>query len=155
MSMRAKYVGAEVSINYFTIEWEEGVLSWEDFRGKLLGPTDPAEGEKGKSIRRAILDDWKSLGLPEEPTRGDNGVHASASPLEGLAELTNWLSMPIDTVPFGKRLIQAGVTAKTISDWCKDARVKCEEGRVDSIFDEVEDKDAGQCLEMLIAINKL
>jgi len=38
------------------------------------------------SIRKAILDNYKKLGLTSVPNKGDNGVHASASPFEGLAE---------------------------------------------------------------------
>ena len=32
-----------------------------------------------------IYRDWKQLGLKSKPFVGENGVHASASPLEGLA----------------------------------------------------------------------
>jgi hypothetical protein len=37
-----------------------------------------------------ILRDWENLGLAYVPNVGDNGVHASASPFEGLAEKMNW-----------------------------------------------------------------
>ena len=33
MSMREKYVAKGASIYYFTVEWDEKDLSWEDFRG--------------------------------------------------------------------------------------------------------------------------
>jgi hypothetical protein len=51
--------------------------SWEDFRGKVLGGTDPKTAADG-SVRRSILDQWKALKLKDEPNVGDNGVHASA-----------------------------------------------------------------------------
>lgn len=34
---------------------------------------------------------WSDLGLKAQPDTGDNGVHASASPFEALAERSNWL----------------------------------------------------------------
>ncbi len=40
-----------------------------------------------------LTSNWKELGLGYEPTVGDNCVHASASPFEGLAERMNWLKV--------------------------------------------------------------
>lgn len=55
MVMRSKFVG-DVSIHCYEVQWEPKKLSWESFRGELLGPTDPAECPAG-SIRKAILDE--------------------------------------------------------------------------------------------------
>ena len=55
MVMRSKFVGEGVSIHCYEVQWEPKKLSWESFRGELLGPTDPAECPEG-SIRKAILD---------------------------------------------------------------------------------------------------
>ena len=56
-----------------------------------LAPTlVPATAEPG-SLRQAIFANWRSLGLKAEPDVGDNGVHASASPFEALAERLNWM----------------------------------------------------------------
>ena len=85
MVMRSKFVGDSDSIHCYEVQWEPSKLSWESFRGELLGPTDPKECPEG-SIRKAILDNYKKLGLSSVPNKGDNGVHASASPFEGLAE---------------------------------------------------------------------
>jgi hypothetical protein len=70
-----------------------------DFRGKVLGPTDPKDGPAG-SLRATILKDWKQLGLQSPPNVGDNGVHASASPFEGLAERMNWLKVAPEKVSY-------------------------------------------------------
>ena len=83
-AMRSKFVG-DASIYYFEVEWPSTKMSWSDFRGKFLGPTDPANAPDG-SLRKEILIKYKDLGLTSEPNQGDNGVHASASPFEGLAE---------------------------------------------------------------------
>jgi nucleoside diphosphate kinase len=90
MAMRAKFVGPDHSIHYFSVEWEPCTMSWAHFRGELLGPTDPLEAPP-TSLRGSILAQWARLGIACLPSKGDNGVHASASPLEGLAEKMNWL----------------------------------------------------------------
>ena len=55
MVMRSKFVGDGVSIHCYEVEWDPSKMSWESFRGELLGPTDPSECPEG-SIRKAILD---------------------------------------------------------------------------------------------------
>lgn len=55
MVMRSKFVGEGVSIHCYEVQWDPKKLSWESFRGELLGPTDPKECPDG-SIRKAILD---------------------------------------------------------------------------------------------------
>ena len=84
-AMREKYTKESASIHYFCIEWDTSKSSWADFRGKVLGATDPTTADEG-SLRREILDKYADLGLTEVPNVGDNGVHASASPFEALAE---------------------------------------------------------------------
>mgnify|MGYP007078112305 CR=1 FL=1 len=44
MAMREKFTKPGESIHYYLVEWDPAALSWEDFRGKLLGATDPATG---------------------------------------------------------------------------------------------------------------
>ena len=41
---RSKFVG-DCSIHCYEVQWEPSKLSWESFRGELLGPTDPKEGK--------------------------------------------------------------------------------------------------------------
>merc|ERR1712232_185429 len=41
MTMRAGFVKEGVSIYYYVVEWSPDDLAWADFRGKVLGPTDP------------------------------------------------------------------------------------------------------------------
>jgi hypothetical protein len=99
MSMRAKFTAPGVSIYYYTVEWDAAALSWADFRGQLLGPTDPADCPAG-SLRGQIKAQWQALGLAAEPDVGDNGVHASASPFEALAERMNWCVATLYLGPF-------------------------------------------------------
>lgn len=122
MAMRNKFTNDAATIHWYSVEFDSATLSWEDFRGKVLGPTDPADGPAG-SLRKTLLENWKDLGLSAEPNTGDNGVHASASPFEGLAERTNWLKAPIADDSFGAALLEAGLTEAMIKDWSVDPQV--------------------------------
>ena len=122
MSMRAKFVTPGTSIHYYVVEFDPSKASWSDFRGKILGPTDPKEAP-ADSLRGLILHDWKNLDLTYEPNVGDNGVHASASPFEALAERNNWLHADITKDPFGAKLIKAGVSPEVIKEWSVDPQV--------------------------------
>jgi len=154
MSMRAAFTAPNRRIHYFSVEFDEGKISWEDFRGKILGPTDPASAP-ADSLRGQILAKWKEFGLPSEPNVGDNGVHASASPFEGLAERMNWLEAACDQDPYGKRLLEAGLDKETIVAWSVDPQVNIEGGSKGSLFDQLEDMNATPCLEKALALKKL
>eukprot|EP00545_Synedropsis_sp_CCMP1620_P011890 CAMPEP_0119004042 /NCGR_PEP_ID=MMETSP1176-20130426/915_1 /TAXON_ID=265551 /ORGANISM="Synedropsis recta cf, Strain CCMP1620" /LENGTH=348 /DNA_ID=CAMNT_0006955703 /DNA_START=8 /DNA_END=1054 /DNA_ORIENTATION=+ len=154
MTMRGKFVAPGSSIHCYVVQWDPSNMSWETFRNEFLGPTDPAEAPKG-SIRRTVLDKYEELGLKYQPTKGDNGVHASASPFEGLAEKTNWLGMDIAADPFGKALIDGGLSKDLIKIWSVDPRVNLPGGSHGSIFDALEDMNAEDCRNKLIEIGKL
>ena len=128
------------------VDFDPSQLSWAEFRGKVLGPTDPAAAPSD-SLRGIILARWEELGLKAAPNTGDNGVHASASPFEGLAERMNWLKVPVEADEFGEALIAAGVSVSTIKDWSVDPQVK---GK--SIFDQLEDTDAEECIRRCVEL---
>lgn len=154
MSMRNKYVAEGCSIHWFTVDFSQD-LSWEDFRGKVLGPTDPSSAP-ADSIRGMIYAQWESLGLPKQSDTGDNGVHASASPFEGLAERMNWLGAKCEEENFGQALMNGGVSAETISAWSVDPQVKTSgDGAMGSLFDAVEDMTTDPCLAKCIELNGL
>merc|ERR1719238_450107 len=125
MAMREKYTTPGTSIYYYLVEWDPAKLSWEDFRGKVLGATDPVTADDG-ALRKAIYKDWKALGLAGEPNVGDNGVHASASPFEAMAERLNWLGVSLEADDFGKAMLDAGIPKDTIMSWTKDPQVPFE-----------------------------
>eukprot|EP01065_Artemidia_motanka_P024597 TRINITY_DN294_c0_g1_i2.p2 TRINITY_DN294_c0_g1~~TRINITY_DN294_c0_g1_i2.p2 ORF type:complete len:483 (+),score=202.48 TRINITY_DN294_c0_g1_i2:76-1524(+) len=152
MSMRARYCGKENSIAWFSVQWDPKELSWEDFRGKVLGPTNPKEAP-ADSLRGIILAKWEELGLKSEPNKGDNGVHASASPFEGLAERMNWLDARRD--PFSRALRTAGVPTGLVEEWSKDPQVKVDGEKKGSLFDALEDLDAGACITRCVELAKL
>ena len=152
MTMRAGFVMPDVSIHYFVVEFDETDLSWEKFRGEILGPTDPADAPAG-SLRGKILAQYQELGIASKPFTGENGVHASASPLEGLAERMNWLEADVKTDVFGKELLAVGVDEVTIKQWSVDPAVEHAEGK-GSCFDLLEDLDADACLAKCLTIKR-
>ena len=149
--MRASECFRLLTLANAVVEWDASTLPWAEFRGELLGPTDPSAAP-ADSIRGTIMSDWVKLGLTAEPNTGNNGVHASASPFEGMAERMNWLQVPASEDPFAKALLEAGLSEETIKAWSVDPRVKVD-GEMSSIFDALEDMDAGPCLDKLKAIS--
>jgi nucleoside diphosphate kinase len=152
MSMRAAYTTPPAAIHWFTVEWPADQLSWEDFRGKVLGGTDPASAESG-SARNTIFKNWQSLGLQGKPNTGDNGVHASASPFEAMAERVNWLGQDLESDTYGMGMLAAGISKQMIEAWSGDCVVNYE-GKQGSIFDQLEDMNADKCIARAAEIAK-
>jgi len=143
--MRARFTKPGTSIVYYEVRWDPAVLSWAGFRGAVVGATDPTEAAED-SLRGSIFRHWAQLGLPSEPNTGDNGVHASASPFEGLAEKVNWLHSSVAADPFGQALVAAGVPEASLRQWMGDPPVMFE-GKLQSLFGIFEDLDAQPCIE--------
>jgi len=146
--------------HYYVVEFDPATLSWADFRGKVLGPTNPADAPTD-SLRGIVAANWQKLGLQAPCDDSDNAVHASASPFESLAERTNWLACCVSDDPFGRALLAKGVPEATIKKWFNDPHVKYddetakEKGKAKgSIFDALKDLDHKQCLDRCVAINK-
>jgi len=154
MAMRSKFVGEENAIHCYVVEWDPSKLSWASFRNDILGPTDPREAPNG-SIRRTILDQYRELGLSAQPNKGDNGVHASASAFEGLAEKSNWLGQDTKDDSFGRSLLDAGVSEMKLKSWFNDPQIKLTKSIAGSVFDALEDMDVEECLQKLIELSKL
>lgn len=93
-----------------------------------------------------------------EPSTGNNTVHASASPLEGLAERCNWLSTTPSEDSFGKALLARGIPESTILNWMDDPDITFPPSTADgsrkkgSLFDDVEDTDSAACMQRLLSI---
>jgi hypothetical protein len=155
MAMRSKFVGKRDCVHFYEVEWDASKLSWADFRSRVLGTTDPAMAVQG-SIRHTIHDKYKEFGLAQPPNKGDNGVHGSASPLEGLAEKANWRMLPFyKDAAFGKACLACGITKADLTEWSKDPTVTLPGSRVGSLFDALEDMNALECLETLKVIKSI
>eukprot|EP00931_Biecheleriopsis_adriatica_P020813 TRINITY_DN13794_c0_g1_i1.p1 TRINITY_DN13794_c0_g1~~TRINITY_DN13794_c0_g1_i1.p1 ORF type:complete len:227 (-),score=59.39 TRINITY_DN13794_c0_g1_i1:49-729(-) len=151
MSMRAKFTAPGPSIYYYVVEWNSKKLPWADFRGKLLGATDPS-ASSADSLRGQLFANWAELGLKAQPWIGENGIHASASPFEALAERCNWLSRGIEEDPFGSHLLSAGIPKELLEAWRLDPQVKIDGGKSSSLFDQLEDLDSDTCLQRCIEL---
>ena len=148
--MRSAFVSPGASISYFHVTWKESDLSWEQFRASVIGATDPNKASEG-SIRGQMLQRWQELGLASAPSGGENGVHGSASPLEGLAERCNWMGLPMEGDPYTQFLCHSGeLDVKRVGDLCRDCQV-VHEGKQISVFDLVEETDAEACRALLVA----
>lgn len=146
--MRSKYVTPGTCIHYYVVEWDPLDLSWADFRGKVLGPTDPASAPDD-SLRGLMWSKWEELGLKSQPDVGDNGVHASASPFEALAEKMNWLGLNMEQDAFGQLLLHSGVNEEHIAAWALDPQVTYlshQQPVTGSLYDALEDLDADRCV---------
>mmetsp|Transcript_52872 Transcript_52872/g.67810 ORF Transcript_52872/g.67810 Transcript_52872/m.67810 type:complete len:343 (+) Transcript_52872:16-1044(+) len=149
LNMRADFTTPPAQIRWFAVEFPT-TIPWADFRGKILGATDPTKAVDG-SIRNAIYNQWESLELSAQPSTGCNGVHASASPIEGLFERMNWLGADVSTDVYGSAMVEAGVPVEVIKEWSNDPAVAFEDGKF-SLFDLHEDLDYDTCLAKSVAV---
>lgn len=148
MSMRQNFVAADASIYYYCVEWDAKDLSWEDFRGAALGPTDPVTAPED-SLRGMFFKNWEQYGLKYVPNVGDNAVHASASPFEALSEKMNWVGEKAADSEFGQKVLEM-LDAKTLTEWSRDPQVTYGPVSIKkSVFDSLEDTDADYCLALL------
>ena len=98
---------------------------------------------------------YKQFGLSSKPNKSDNGVHASASPFEGLIEKMNWMKKQAKDDEFGKQVLKNGVSKKYLEAWSKDPRLNTPDGNIGSLFDYLEDMDASLCLKTLKEIRSI
>lgn len=145
MSMREAFVAPGASIHYYNVVFDPKVVPWESFRKEVIGSTNPTKASTG-SLRGKILRQWEKLGLQDAPDVGNNGVHASASPFEGLTEKLNWLGAEVSKDPFGKALISAGLDSPTIAEWGLDPHLP----GFGSVFDNLENLDFAACVDKLV-----
>eukprot|EP00403_Amphidinium_massartii_P006894 CAMPEP_0178370704 /NCGR_PEP_ID=MMETSP0689_2-20121128/445_1 /TAXON_ID=160604 /ORGANISM="Amphidinium massartii, Strain CS-259" /LENGTH=335 /DNA_ID=CAMNT_0019990545 /DNA_START=186 /DNA_END=1194 /DNA_ORIENTATION=- len=144
--MREKFTAKGAAVRWFVVEFDPAVLSWKDFRSKSQGSTQPDDAAPG-SIRAELREKWQSLGLTDAPNYQDNGVHASAGPLESVKERCLWAGDSIEDDAF-----VASLQASNVSDVSKlldDAEVELKDGTTGSAFDLFEGEDASSAIEKL------
>jgi len=116
MAMRAEYLAEAASVHYFLVEWDEAVMSWAEFRKKVVGATNPAFAHP-ESLRSVLSSRWEELGVDGPLDMMRNGVHASASAFEAMVERSIWLKVPMEQDVFGAEVLEAGATPSQLSDW--------------------------------------
>lgn len=153
LANRDKFTQPGGYLNWYVVSWESSRMSWKDFRGRFIGTTNPADAPAG-SLRREILDHWQDLGLPACPSVSDNGIHASAGPLEGLAERLIWL--PGHTLAndvMGRALTRLGVAPAFIARLLENPEVIMD-GKKGLVFDLLEDTETTEACSSIAALQQ-
>ena len=146
-AMRAEYVTANSSVHYFLVEWDNAAMSWDEFRKKIIGVTNPAVAHP-ESLRSIMNSEWVGLGLDAPLDLMRNGLHASASAFEAMVERSIWLGVSCDHDKyFGVRLLSMNIPVELIEEWAKNPLVY---GRY--VFDHMENMGSE---ETLVAVTDL
>ena len=108
-TMRNSYHAKKAVVNYMILEWDSSALTWADFRGEVVGDSDPAKALPG-SIRHSIFMDWGEVRLAWEAYPLYNCVWASSSAFEALRARLIWMKGSLlFTDLFGSRILAARI----------------------------------------------
>lgn len=123
---------------------------WARLRSDLIGATDPAKAD-GASIRGRLFADPAGFGLTTV-SYNFNGVHASAGPLEGLAELQRFFAdgERVSDWTFAQALLAAGVTADHVEELVANPVLEAD-GERGTAFDLTEGLDASAAVPLLVS----
>ena len=66
---RSRAAGAGSAIYYYVVSWDAAKTSWEDFRGKVLGPTDPKAAPRGSLRKTSAPHPRRGARTADEPRR--------------------------------------------------------------------------------------
>jgi hypothetical protein len=132
-----------------------GAGDWKALRNEFCGATNPAAAAAG-SLRRTILDRRQELGI-KQIDQGNNAVHFSAGPLEGMVETMRYFTdysaenalTPSDTC-FGRLLLGSGFDQQQLAHLAGNPTLQSNGRRV-SAFDLTEEKNPAEALELLKA----
>ena len=166
-SMAAKFTSPALAPN--GLHWRllelPADLSWSSFRTDVIGPTDPAKADRATSVRGMLYARWEELGLPAAPFGAENGVHASASPLEAFHERLVWLggagdsgagdsgAAPPQDDPFVQAALRMGCTPELVAAWRRNPQVEEAEGKAAvPLFDVVELQDTQETIQTCMAL---
>ena len=129
--------------------------SWAALRGDFIGATRPTDAVDG-SLRKTFLDQQEMLGIPVVDM-GNNGVHLSAGPVEGLVELIRFFSgsnepskAAMMDYPFGRTLIDTFGSEKALQI-AKNIGITIN-GDKTNTFDATEEKDSDTAISILKAV---
>ena len=129
-------------------------LNWADLRTKVCGATNPLKAVEG-SCRQLLLARKEEFGLAVVD-QGNNGVHMSAGPLEGLVEFKRFFSktdapaIENSQTCFGALLQSKEITDEQINVWAENIKINVDSKEV-STFDATEEIDASAAVTVLLA----
>ncbi len=144
--MRQQYENSEASIHVFNVEWDNSMMSWEDFTLNTIGDTNPKLAVKD-SLRGSIFADWRNLNLKYEPNIEDNGIHASSSAFEGLVERSIWFMTQIVKDPFALELVEASLPKQCVKEWCRNPVIKKKR-----LFEHFHGKGSAETIEIALQL---
>ena len=150
-AMRAKFTSEKMAprgIHWFVVDWDESETSWHTFRTEFIGATDPTKAGP-HSVRGHMRKNWKEFDLSHAPSGSDNGVHASASPVEAAYEIGHvWLANIIGTLEDTDVWVHAkrrGLSDSSIRSWLTNVQPH------ETSFDSCEHQNLTTCLNLMCA----
>lgn len=139
-AMKARFTAPGLTIRWFDAEFDPDNCSWKAFRQELIGATKPDQAKSG-SLRAELLAKYRELGMQDTPSMTNNGVHASAGPIEGLRERMVWLGVDPAASAFGRELLSRGISASELGRLLENAPARFGDAQ-GPVFDITEDTDA-------------
>ncbi len=144
-ALREVFTAAGNQVIWYHARFNPKEVSWATFRQNIIGATDPQKAVAG-SLRSELYHRYDQFDLSNQPSMSENGVHASAGPLEGLRERQVWLGAQVEDDDLGKLLIEKGVDLEKFLD----NPIVTLKGSTGPVFDLTEDIDSEQVADLLI-----
>lgn len=130
-----------------------GKAEWKTLRNDFLGSTSPGAAAAG-SLRREFLEKRSELGI-KHIDQGNNVVHFSAGPLEGMVETIRYFSdhskgstLTLSETCFGKLLLDSGFDHQNVESLSTNPQLSRGERRI-SAFDLTEETQPDEAVELL------
>nr|CCC93847.1 conserved hypothetical protein [Trypanosoma congolense IL3000] len=147
--LQDSYEREDANVTCYVVSWLESRMTWRSFREDVVGCTNP-ERAHPNSLRGLIRDHWHTLGLKGPCTTTDNGVHASAGPLEAVLERHLWVNSPLTHDPFTLRLEERGLTGALLYGWRTNPVVVMGDGsRRGCVFDLLENLQTTEVVDLM------
>ena len=143
LDMSYNFYNPNFNMNYYVVEFESKDISWFDFRKKILGSTNCSTADKN-SFRGKMFKNFPVLN-----PGGDNFVHGSAGPLEGMIErLKHENKFCFSTNPIGVYLQIRNIDSIIFKTWLDKQSIQ----DLSNIFDQTEEKDSDIIINFLDSI---
>jgi DNA-binding Xre family transcriptional regulator len=139
-AMEANFYHPATRMDYYVVEFDPVVISWQQFRKDVLGSTNAAKAAP-ESFRGQLYAEY-----PVEFPGRDNFVHGSAGPFEGLIErAVHESDFQLADNPVGRWLEERGIALERFRLWKR----HCPNIELGKLFDATEEKDTVAVLPLL------
>ncbi len=141
-AMEENFNNPATKMTYYVVEFDPKLVSWAQFRKKILGVTDASKADPA-SLRGEL---YMTYGADLEFPGRDNFVHGSAGPLEGLIERTiHEPEFDMATNPVGRYLLKRGIDLESFKRWKAGRSIP----QLGDLFDATEERDTDEVLDRL------